>query len=96
VQVTIEGISALNIANTITPNGDGINDYWKISGIENYPNASVQIFTRYGQKVFDSKGYAQPFDGTSNGTPLPVGVYYYIINLNTNCNLLSGNLTIIR
>jgi gliding motility-associated-like protein len=95
VQVTV-GISALDIANTFTPNGDGINDYWKIASIENYPNAIVQVFTRYGQKIFESKGYATPFDGTYGGKRLPDGVYYYIINLNTNCNLLSGSLTIIR
>ena len=90
------GLSALNIANTFTPNGDGINDYWDIAGIENYPNATVQVFTRYGQKVFDVKGYSARFDGTNGGKKLPAGVYYYIINLSTNCNLLSGSLTLIR
>jgi gliding motility-associated-like protein len=95
VKITV-GISGLNIPNTITPNGDGVNDYWVIPGMDNYPNALVQIFTRYGQQVFEARGYAHPFDGTSNGQPLPVGVYYYIINLNSNCNLLTGNLTILR
>ncbi len=95
VTVTV-GISGINIANTITPNGDGINDYWNITGIQDYPASLVQIFTRYGQKVFESRGYAHPFDGTFGGKPLPVGVYYYIINLSNNCNLLSGSLTIIR
>jgi gliding motility-associated-like protein len=95
VQVAIS-LSAINIANTITPNGDGINDYWKIDGIENYPNGQIQIFNRYGQKIFESKGYQQPFNGTFNGKLLPNGAYYYIINLNKNCTLLSGSLTIIR
>ncbi|MBS1525740.1 MAG: gliding motility-associated C-terminal domain-containing protein [Bacteroidetes bacterium] len=96
VQVTV-GIPSLSIANTITPNGDGVNDYWNISGIENYPAARVQVFTRYGQKVFDSKGYQHPFDGTYGGKTLPTGVYYYIIDMgNPNCNLLSGSLTILR
>lgn len=95
VQVAIS-LSAINIANTITPNGDGINDYWKIDGIENYPNGQIQVFNRYGQKVFESKGYPQPFNGTFNSKPLPNGAYYYIINLNKNCTLLSGSLTIIR
>jgi len=90
------GISALNIANSFTPNGDGHNDYWKISNIESYPAAVVQIFNRNGQKLFESKGYSTPFNGTYNGKPLPVGTYYYIINLNKNCNLLSGSLTILR
>lgn len=92
----IVGLSVVNIANTFTPNGDGINDYWKISQIENYPAATVQVFTRYGQEVFESKGYSSPFNGTMNGKALPAGVYYYIINLKTDCNILSGSLTLIR
>ena len=95
VKITV-GLSTINISNAFTPNEDGINDYWKISNIENYPGALVQVFSRYGQKVFESKGYAKPFDGTMNGKKLSPGVYYYIINLNTNCNVLSGSLTIIR
>jgi gliding motility-associated-like protein len=90
------GLSSLNIPNTFTPNGDGINDFWLINGIDNYPNALVQVFNRYGQKVFDSKGYDHPFDGKSGGSVLPAGVYYYIINLNSKCSLLSGSLTILR
>ncbi len=95
VKVTV-GLSALNIANTFTPNGDGINDFWVINGIANYTAAEVQVFTRNGQRVFDSKGYATPFDGTFDGKSLPEGVYYYIIDLHSNCSILSGSLTIIR
>jgi len=95
VEVTV-GLSALSIANTFTPNGDGINDYWAINNIENYPAALVQVFNRYGQKVYESKGYSKPFDGTYNGQKLSSGVYYYIINLSSNCNLLSGSITILR
>ncbi|MBD1365332.1 gliding motility-associated C-terminal domain-containing protein [Mucilaginibacter sp. ZT4R22] len=83
------------IANTFTPNGDGINDYWNIKGIENYTNGIISVFNRGGQLVFQSKGYPKPFDGTYNGKPLPAGVYYYIINLKS-CSLISGNVTIIR
>ncbi|MHB8207071.1 gliding motility-associated C-terminal domain-containing protein [Mucilaginibacter sp.] len=84
------------MANAFTPNGYGINDYWQIAGIENYPDVLVQVFNRYGQKLFESKGYSIPFDGTYKGQKLASGVYYYIINLNTKCNLLSGSLTILR
>jgi gliding motility-associated-like protein len=90
------GITGLSIANTFTPNGDGINDYWQIKNIDNYPAALIQIFNRYGQKLFESKGYGVPFDGTYKGQKLSSGVYYYIINLGIQCNLLSGSLTIIR
>jgi gliding motility-associated-like protein len=94
-QITVN-LSAIDIPNAFTPNGDGRNDYWKINNAQNYPQAIVQIFTRYGQKVFESKGYSVPFDGTYNGSKLPAGVYYYILNLGKSCKLLSGNLTLIR
>ncbi|HTK21608.1 MAG TPA: gliding motility-associated C-terminal domain-containing protein, partial [Mucilaginibacter sp.] len=95
LKITV-GMSAVSIPNAFTPNGDGINDYWSLKGMENNPNSLVQILTRYGQKVFESKGYEHPFDGTYGGKELPTGVYYYIINLGTNCNILSGNVTLIR
>ena len=95
VMVTVSA-SDITIPNAFTPNNDGINDYWDIKGTENYPNVLVQVFNRYGQKVFESKGYSTPFDGRLNGSNLPAGVYYYILNLNSNCNLLSGSLTILR
>ncbi len=90
------GLSSVDIPNTFTPNNDGINDVWTIKDINEYPDALVQIFNRYGQRVFESKGYPTPFDGTMNGSPLPTGVYYYIINLNSKCSLISGSLTLIR
>lgn len=90
------GIANVSIANTFRPNGDGINDTWKINSIENYPNALVQLFNRHGDKIFESRGYSKQFDGTYQGQALPIGTYYYIINLNTGCNLLTGSLTLVR
>lgn len=68
--------------NTFTPNGDGINDTWEIPGIADYPGTEVIIFDRWGQKVFTSNGYREPWDGTNDGRNLPVGTYYYHIQLN--------------
>jgi gliding motility-associated-like protein len=95
IDITV-GLSALNIANAITPNADGVNDNWHITGIENYPKAVVSVFNRNGQPVFESKGYLKPFNGTYNDQELPAGVYYYIISLITGCTVLSGSLTLIR
>jgi len=97
IPVTVSvGISTADIPNTITPNADGINDYWKIPGIENYPQAAVHIYNRNGQLVYESRGYATPFNGIYNGKLLPYGTYYYLIELSNSCNLLSGSLTIVR
>ncbi|MDP9076471.1 MAG: gliding motility-associated C-terminal domain-containing protein [Bacteroidota bacterium] len=84
------------IPNTFTPNGDGVNDLWNIEGLVAYTDATVDIFTRYGQKVYHSVGYDKPWDGIYNGKALPVGVYYYVINTKLFNQVFSGSLTIIR
>jgi len=95
-QTFIKVSPEIKIDNTFTPNGDGINDYWDITGLIAYQDATVDIFNRYGQKVFHSLGYPKPWDGTYGNQPLPVGVYYYIINTNYEGQVLSGYVTIIR
>lgn len=70
----------LNIPNAFSPNGDNINDKWQIGNIDQFPEARVQIFNRYGQEVFLSKGYKAPWDGTLNGKPLAIATYYYVID----------------
>lgn len=72
----------------MTPNGDGINDYLVIEGIENSPNNSLQIFNRYGIMVYSKENYSNEFDGLSNvnaviskNTGLSSGIYFYIITL---------------
>ena len=74
---------------TITPNGDGINDTWGIVNIDLFPNNSVKVFSRWGVKVYEAKNYnsfnewnAESTEG-GNGR-LPVGSYYYIIETNEN------------
>ena len=86
----------LKIPNTITPNGDGINDTWNIEGAIYYPNAEFKLFNRNGGLAYYSKGYDKNFDGTLKGKKLPIGVYYYVIDLKANCGLLTGSLTILK
>ncbi len=81
--VTVIVSPPVGIPNTITPNGDGINDLWKISGISQFPNAQITIFDRWGQVIFKDIGYAQPWDGTNRGKTLPTATYYYVIELNS-------------
>jgi gliding motility-associated-like protein len=68
------------IPSAFTPNADGMNDLWELQGIEVYPNTEVQIYNRWGNIVFYSKGFYVPFDGTDNNKPLPEGMYVYKIN----------------
>jgi gliding motility-associated-like protein len=81
VSVTVS--DPIQIYNTFTPNGDGINDAWRIKYIERFPNCQVEVFDRWGQSIFKSVGYAQDWDGTYKGRFLPTSAYYYVIELNS-------------
>src|ERR1700761_2162272 len=84
------------IPNTFTPNGDGVNDTWAIDDLQNFPQATVFIYSRWGMRLFYSIGYSKPWDGRYNGKSLPAGTYYYLINLNDGRAPLSGPVVIIR
>lgn len=81
-EVSVFVIRRITPPNTFTPNGDGINDLWEIPGMADYPGAEVLIFDRWGQRLYRSVGYRDPWDGTNNGTKVPEGTYYYHIQLN--------------
>jgi gliding motility-associated-like protein len=95
-QTTVHVLKIPVVPNAFTPNNDGINDTWDIKYLNAYPNAVVEIFSRYGSKVFLSYGYTTPWDGRLNGADLPVGTYYYIISPNSGRKPVTGSLTIIR
>ena len=75
---------SLNPDNVFTPNGDGHNDTWKITGIEDFPNADIVLFNRWGVLVHYIPGTALvPWDGTNDSGQLQeAGTYYYVITLN--------------
>jgi gliding motility-associated-like protein len=87
--------------NGISPNGDGLNDYFKIDNIELIsPQNKVSIFTRWGDKVFEIENYdnlIRRFEGKSNsGKELSSGVYFYKIMLNNGSSEQTGYLTLKR
>jgi gliding motility-associated-like protein len=87
----------LEIKNTMTPNGDGMNDYWMISGLPDHKDINIKIYSRSGQLVYESVGpYNKPFDGRFRGIELPAGAYYYKIDLRADCNPIGGSITLLR
>ena len=71
----------LDLVNTITPNGDGLNDILVIKGLESFNANSLVIYNRWGEVVFQQDNYQNTFDGTYKGQPLPAGSYYYVLKL---------------
>jgi gliding motility-associated-like protein len=82
----------------ITPNLDGKNDLFVIDHLnELYPDCKVTIFNRWGTVVYESTGYADPWNGTFNNEDLPMGTYFYKIDLNDDANTMyNGPISIIR
>ncbi|MDY0201256.1 MAG: gliding motility-associated C-terminal domain-containing protein, partial [Tenuifilaceae bacterium] len=90
-------------SNVFSPNGDGINDLWKIPYSDVIPNLEIKIFNRWGANVWSAKGSEaiKGWDGkNSRGKDLSIGTYYYVISFNvvgTNkWKPISGSVTIIR
>jgi gliding motility-associated-like protein len=95
-EVTVNVLKYPVVPNAFTPNGDGVNDTWDIKYLNSYPNNTVDIYNRYGEKVYSSIGYAIPWDGTYRGAALPAGTYYYIIDPKNGRKVISGSVNIIR
>ena len=90
-----KSFTIFSLSNIFSPNGDGINDTWKISGIENYPNSEIKIFDRQGKMVVNqiTKGEAFEWNGESNGRKLPTDNYWYQIKLSDG-RILEGYVVI--
>ena len=85
------------VPNGFSPNGDGNHDLWVLYNIPFGCNVKVEIYNRWGNKVYTNNAYANDWDGTSNvsGTlgknKLPQGTYYYILNYEGDCSELTPN-----
>jgi len=69
------------IMSGFSPNGDGINDYFHIEGLERIPDNELLIFSRWGNQVYQTKGYQNDWYGTFDGQDLPDGTYFYIFSV---------------
>jgi len=96
VHVDVECLDDLIIPQVFTPNGDGINDAFEIFGIYKYPNNELQVYNRWGHKVYTKKGYNNTWKGTSEAEltignlNLPVGTYFYVLKLSDDIPLYKG------
>ncbi|MBN1952480.1 MAG: gliding motility-associated C-terminal domain-containing protein [Bacteroidales bacterium] len=87
-----------DIPNTITPDGDGVNDIWNIPYMDFFEQAELEVFDNWGRLVYRTTNVQdEPWDGTSGGRDLPMDAYYYVLNLNMlNVEPLVGTVHIIR
>ncbi|TXN36817.1 gliding motility-associated C-terminal domain-containing protein [Flagellimonas hymeniacidonis] len=94
----LETFSVLELDNYfLTPNGDGINDFLLIDGIENTPNNLLNIYNRYGVMVYSKLNYTNEFNGVSNrnsvlsrDSGLSSGIYFYTLTVNDTRQKFQG------
>ncbi len=90
----------IKVKNAFTPNGDGVNDNWMVyDQYDCLTNVKVQVFNRYGSRVFQSTNYRNDWRGTYGGSPLPDATYYYVIDytlLDGTVYQVRGDVTILR
>ncbi len=85
-----------------SPNGDGINDVFFIRGIDIYPNNTFVIFNRWGDKLFEASPYKNTWDGKATqglrfgGDELPVGTYFYLLDLKNDTPVYRGTIYLNR
>jgi gliding motility-associated-like protein len=94
--VTIYDNLDVEVPNFFTPNGDGYNDTWIVTGLERLPESEVRIYDRFGKLLVKYKISDQGWDGKYLGQPVRSDDYWYVIELNPTKKIIKGNLTLKR
>lgn len=84
-----------NFMNVITPNGDGMNDLFKIDKIDKYQPCKLEIYNRWGNELYSSNNYQNDWDGTYKGKHLPEGTYYFVL-VTKDRKLFKGAVNIVK
>jgi gliding motility-associated-like protein len=87
-----------DMPNTITPDGDGINDVWNIPYMDFFVDSELEIFDNWGRLVYrTTRVFEEPWNGTSGGRDMPMDAYYFVLKLNAyNTEPIVGTIHIIR
>ncbi|HTO17077.1 MAG TPA: T9SS type B sorting domain-containing protein [Edaphocola sp.] len=81
VVITLKYPFDIIVPNAFTPNGDGLNDEFNITGAGPWKLVVFNVYNRYGQWIFQTVNKGKGWDGTFNGVPVDQGVYYYFIKI---------------
>lgn len=99
VTVRIIGVPEIGIPTAFSPNGDGLNDEFKILKTHNFLLTRFKVFDRWGQIVFETGDIHAGWDGTYEGERQPIGTYVFIITGTDEMGIAvmkNGNVTLIR
>ena len=94
-EVTVTVGKEIEINNLLTPNGDGKNDTWIIKGHYLLDDCTIEIYNSWGNKIYESTGYDNSWDGSNSGKQVSEGNYYYVITCPSQTPL-TGSITLVR
>lgn len=94
--VFVKVIDDIYIPTAFTPNGDGLNDLWRIPDLDPSIGAEVWVFNRYGEIVYYSKGATVAWDGKLHGKRQAGNVFVYLVDLKKGKPHRKGIITLIR
>jgi gliding motility-associated-like protein len=90
------GLEEIEIFNTFTPDGDGVNDTWGVPDLQSVRDAKVSIYDRSGRLVFQTNDASVRWDGTHLGKVLPTGTYFYVLESSFPGDVRRGTLNLLR
>jgi gliding motility-associated-like protein len=102
VTVAVKTDVEIGIPGGFSPNGDGINDGFVIVGLDQFPDNTLQVFNRWGTMVYSAEPYNNNWDGSSTesgvlvGGELPVGTYFFILDLGNDSSPIRGTFELKR
>jgi gliding motility-associated-like protein len=96
IKRTRPDFDALSVPNTITPNTDGFNDTWGVPGIRFYEGARISVYDKGGSRLFYTENPDVRWDGTFEGKEMPVGSYFWTIEIGETGEMRRGVLNLIR
>ena len=88
-------LDQLEIANTFTPNGDGINDTWGVPALRYYSGVRISVFAVGGDRLFYTEDADVRWDGVFNSKEMPVGAYLYVIEVGETGEVKRGMLNLL-
>jgi gliding motility-associated-like protein len=93
---TRPAFDSLTIYNTFTPNGDRFNDTWGVPEVRFYEGARISVYERGGARVFYTENPDVRWDGTYEGKEMPVGSYYWVIQIEETGATRRGIVNLLR
>lgn len=81
VHINVEYGTKVAVPNAFSPNGDGLNDEFKIANVFFEKLETFKVWNRYGEQVFESKDPLKGWDGSIKGQPAAMDTYFYLIRV---------------